>query len=96
MVCIHEKKTSCQRLHHRQTLTNYVKWKKIVRRANMISLYEMPQPYRKEQNGICGNMHGLRDYHAKLCKSDWESKISYDITCMWNLIKTVQMNLFTK
>ena len=29
-------------------------------------------------------------------KSDGERQIPYDITYMWNLIKMIQMNLFTK
>ena len=29
-------------------------------------------------------------------KSDTEREISYDITCMWNLKKMIQVNLFIK
>ena len=42
---------------------------------------------KKEQNNaICSNTNGPRDYHAKWSKSDREKQISYDITHMWNLI----------
>ena len=41
-------------------------------------------------------MDGPRDYHTKLSKSDRERQISYDVTCMWNLKKMIQMNLLTK
>ena len=51
----------------------------------------------KEQNSaICSNVDGPRDYHTKWSKSDRERQISYDITYMWNLIKMIQMNFFTK
>ena len=42
---------------------------------------------KKEQNNaICNNMDGPRDYHIKWSKSHRERQISYDITHMWNLI----------
>ena len=42
--------------------------------------------HEKEQNNaICGNMDGLRDYHTKWSKSDRERQISDTITYMWNL-----------
>ena len=42
--------------------------------------------YEKEQNNaICSNMDGPRDYHTKWRKSDRERQISYDITYMWSL-----------
>ena len=41
-------------------------------------------------------MDGPGDYHAKWSKSDRERQISYDITYVWNPIKMIQMNLFTK
>ena len=37
-----------------------------------------------------------RDYHTKWNNSDKERQISYDSTYMWNLIKMIQKNLFTK
>ena len=40
-------------------------------------------------------MDGPRDYHTKLSKSDRVRQI-YDITYMWNFLKMMQMNLFTK
>ena len=44
--------------------------------------------HKKEQNNaICSNMDGPRDYHTMWSKSDRERQISYDITYMWNLIK---------
>ena len=43
--------------------------------------------HKKEQNNaICSNMDGPRDYHTEWSKSDKERQISYDITHMWNLI----------
>ena len=30
-------------------------------------------------------MDGLRDYHTKWSKSEWQRQISYDISCVWNL-----------
>ena len=43
--------------------------------------------HKKEQNNtICSNMDGPRDYHTKRSKSDSERQI-YDITYMWNLKK---------
>ena len=43
--------------------------------------------HKEEQNNaICSNMDGPRDYHTKWSKSDEERQISYDITHMWNLI----------
>ena len=41
-------------------------------------------------------MDGPRHYFTKLGKSDRGRQISYNITYMWNLKKTIQMNLFTK
>ena len=42
---------------------------------------------RKETNGICSNMDGPRNYHAKWSRSDSETPTSYAITCIWNLKK---------
>lgn len=33
-------------------------------------------------------MEGLRDYHTKWNKSEWERQIANDTTYMWNLIMT--------
>ena len=42
--------------------------------------------HRKQQNNaICSNMDGPRDYHTKWSKSKRERQIPYDITHMWNL-----------
>ena len=42
--------------------------------------------HKKEwNNAICSNMNRPTDYHSKQSKSEWESQIPYDITCMWNL-----------
>ena len=44
--------------------------------------------HKKEQNNaICSNMDGPRDYYTKWSKSDRERQISYDIAYMWNLKK---------
>ena len=41
---------------------------------------------KKEQNNaICSNMDGPRDYHTKWSKSERERQIPYNITYMWNL-----------
>ena len=53
--------------------------------------------HKKELNdAICSNMDGHRDCHTEWSKSDRERQISYDVTYMWNLKKSVQMNLSTK
>ena len=36
---------------------------------------------------MCSNMDGPRDYHTTWSKSEWERKISNDITYIWNLKK---------
>ena len=42
--------------------------------------------HKKEQNNaICSNMDGPRDYHTKWSQSERERKIPYDITYMQNL-----------
>ena len=51
---------------------------------------------KESNNAICSKMDGPRDYHTEWSKSDRERQISYDITYMWNLIKMIQINLFTK
>ena len=51
---------------------------------------------RELNNAICSNKDRPRDYHTKWSKSEIERQISYDIPYMWNLIKRIQMNLFTK
>ena len=40
---------------------------------------------KKNDNAICSNMDGPRDYHTKRSKSDRERQIPYDITYRWNL-----------
>ena len=53
--------------------------------------------HKKEQNNaICSNTDATRDSHAKWNKSDKERQIPYEITNIWNLIKRIQKNLFTK
>ena len=52
--------------------------------------------HKKEwNNGICSNMDGLTDYHARWSKSEREKQILYDIS-MWNLKKMTHMNLSVK
>ena len=42
--------------------------------------------HKKEQNNaICSNMDGPRDYHTKWSKSERERQIPHDTTYMWNL-----------
>ena len=44
--------------------------------------------HKKEQNNaICHNMDGPRDYPTKWSKPDREQQISYDIAFMWNIKK---------
>ena len=40
---------------------------------------------KKQNNAICRNMDGPRDYHMKWSKSEKERQTSYDISYMWNL-----------
>ena len=51
---------------------------------------------KNNENAICPNMDGPRDYHSKLSKSDRERQISYGTTYMWNKKKNKQMNSYTK
>ena len=46
----------------------------------------------KNNNVICCNMDGPRDYYTQWAKSARERQISYDITCMWNLKKKKDTN----
>ena len=42
--------------------------------------------HKKEQNNaICSNMDGPRDYQTEWSKSDTERQISCNIAYMWNL-----------
>ena len=41
----------------------------------------------EENNVICSDTDGHRDYHTKWSKSDRERQVPYDITYMWSLIK---------
>ena len=53
--------------------------------------------HKKEQNNaICNNTDATRDAHTKGTKSERERQIPDDITCMWNLYNTAQMNLSTE
>ena len=46
--------------------------------------------HKKEWNhAICSNMDGPRNYHTKWIKSDRERQMSYEITNMWNLTKSI-------
>ena len=40
---------------------------------------------REQNNAICSNTDGPRDYHTKESKSEKEKQIPYDIIYMWNL-----------
>ena len=41
--------------------------------------------HKKEQNNaICSNMNGTKDYHTRRSKSESKRQIPYDITDMWN------------
>ena len=42
---------------------------------------------KERNNGICSNMDGPRNYHAKGIQSDIETPTSNTITYMWNLKK---------
>ena len=49
--------------------------------------------FKKEwNNAICGNMDGLRDYHAECSKADRKRQIWYDIISMSNLKKKKDRN----
>ena len=41
-------------------------------------------------------MNEPRDYHTKWSKPDREKQISYDIACMWNLLKNDTNELIYK
>ena len=42
--------------------------------------------HKKEQNNaVCNNMDGTRDYHTKWSKSDREIQISHYISYLWNV-----------
>ena len=51
----------------------------------------------KNENAICSNMDGPRDYHAKQTKSEENDEYYYVwlMTYVYNL-KILQVNLFTK
>ena len=42
---------------------------------------------KQRNNGICSNMDGPEDYHAKLSQSESKTPTSYTITYMWSLKK---------
>ena len=44
-----------------------------------------PAIKKEQNNAICSNMDGPRDYYSKWNKSERESQIPYDITYMWIL-----------
>ena len=53
--------------------------------------------HKKEwNNGICNNMDGPRNYHAKWGQSDSETQMSYAITDMENLQKKDTMNFLAE
>ena len=59
--------------------------------------YRILFSHKKERNNaICNNMDEPRDYHTKWIKSDGEKQTSYDVTHIWNLKKTYNMNLFAE
>ena len=49
--------------------------------------WNITQPLKAKKQGICSNMHGLRNYHAERSQSDNETQASNAIICMWNLKK---------
>ena len=59
-----------------------------------IQTMEYYSDIKRMNNAICSNKDGPRDYHTKWSKSEKDKH--HDITYMWNLIKMMQMNLFTK
>ena len=60
-------------------------------KEDVVHIYNgtLPRCKKEQNNAICSNMDGPRDSHR-------ERQVSYDITYMWNLIKRIQKNLFTK
>ena len=58
-------------------------------KEDVLCMYTMEyySAIKKQNNVICSNMDGPRDYHTEWSKSDRERQISYDITHMWNLKK---------
>ena len=59
-------------------------------------IYTMEYYSAIKKNKIMPFADEPRDYHTKWSKSDRERQISYYITYMWNIIKMIQMNLFTR
>ena len=54
---------------------------------DVVHIYNGILAIRKEQNdAICSDMDGPRDYHTKWSKSDRERQLSYDVTYTWNQI----------
>ena len=49
-----------------------------------------------QNNAICSNTDGSKDYHTKWSWSDGERQNSYDTIYMWNLKKRIEINLFTE
>ena len=61
-----------------ETYISIDRWmhKDVIHKYNEILLH-----HKKEQNNaICSNMDGPKDYHTKWIKSERERQISYDIT----------------
>ena len=49
--------------------------------------WNITQPLKAKKQGICSNMHGLRNYHAERSQSDNEIPIPNAFTYIWNLQK---------
>ena len=56
------------------------------RRCGTYIQWNITQPWKEQNNAICSNMDGSRDFHIKWSKSERERGIPYYITYMWNLI----------
>ena len=57
------------------------------RRCSTYTQWNITQPLKGKNNGICSNMDGPRNYNAKWSQSDNETPTSNAFTDMWNLKK---------
>ena len=51
---------------------------------------------KAQNNAICSNMDGPRDYDTEWSKADRGTQISYDITYRWNLKNDITNKLTYK
>ena len=57
-----------------------------LRRCGIYAQWNTTQPQEEQNNAICSNMAGTRDFHTKWSESERERQTPYHITYIWNLI----------